>query len=94
LIHDLILSDVDSADAADMANDNLIDSRGKEILKNAFQTGNFDVGFDVFTALEFWCSVMEGCHILANCAVQSLVPLTTTYLCEAAYYLVQSNFPM
>lgn len=75
-IRNPFLFNVESVDDSDMAKDDLIDLRHKELLKSEFQSK--DLG-------EFWCSMMEPYPVLAKKALQSILPFVTTYLCESGF---------
>lgn len=75
-IRNPFIVDMSSVDDDDMAKDDLIDMRAKEMIQHEFQTKNLG---------DFWCSMMEVYPILAKQALQSIIPFATTYLCEAGF---------
>ena len=75
-IRNPFLFNMETVDDSDMAKDDLIDLRHKELLKSEFQSK--DLG-------EFWCSMMEPYPVLAKKALQSILPFVTTYLCESGF---------
>ena len=39
--------------------------------------------FNSSSLMEFWCRVLQGYSELAKKALEALIPIPTTYLCEA-----------
>ena len=68
--------DINCIDDGDLAKDDIIDIRTKEMLK--FQFNSKGLG-------EFWCSLKLVYPRLAKLAMAVLIPLVTTYLCESGF---------
>lgn len=75
-IRNPFLADINHIDDADLAKDDLIDLRTKEMVRYEFQSKGLG---------EFWCSLKEGYPRLAKRAMGALIPFATTYLCESGF---------
>lgn len=75
-IRNPFLCDLDNIDDSDLAKDDLIDLRTREVLRSAFSCN---------TLIEFWCAQLDSYPQLAKRAVLTLLPFATTYLCEAGF---------
>jgi hypothetical protein len=63
-------------DDADMQKEDLIGLQSKGLLKQEFSNKNLD---------EFWCSQIAAYPFLSKKALSTLIPFTTTYLCESGF---------
>lgn len=75
-IRNPFLCELDNIDDSDLAKDDLIDLRTREILRSVFNCN---------TLIEFWSAQLDSYPRLAKRAVLALIPFATTYLCEAGF---------
>jgi hypothetical protein len=68
--------DLNRIDDKDLAKDELIDLRTKQVLQ---------MEFDTKTLPEFWCTLAAAYPLLAKRAMAVLIPFVTTYLCESGF---------
>ncbi|KAI6656166.1 hypothetical protein LOD99_1510 [Oopsacas minuta] len=69
-------TDVNSIDDSDLAKDDIIDLRTKEMLHCEFNSKSLG---------ESWCSLTQVYPRLAKRAMKALIPFATTYLCESGF---------
>ena len=70
------LVDMNEIDDSDLAKDDLIDLRTKEMLRLEFYAKELE---------EFWCSLKHSYLHLSKQAMRALIPFVTTYLCESGF---------
>ena len=75
-IRNPFLADIDCISDEDLAKDDLIDLRTKEMLQNEFNSKSLG---------EFWCALTQAYPRLAKRAMSALILFATTYLCESGY---------
>ena len=75
-IHNPFLSDINCIEDVDIAKDELIDLRTKNLLQLEFNSKSLG---------EFWCSLREAYPRLVKRAMEALIPFATTYLCESGF---------
>jgi len=75
-IRNPFLADINCITDADLAKDDLIDLRTKEMIRHEFNSKSLG---------EFWCSLTQAYPRLAKRAMGALIPFATTYLCESGF---------
>ena len=75
-IRDLFLFNLDSIEVEDMAKDELIELKENQKVK---------MEFDYMGLTTFWCHQLNVFAILAERALNLVVPFMTTYLCESGF---------
>ena len=75
-VHNPFLVDMNGIDDSDLAKDDLIDVRTKEMLRHEFYSKELE---------EFCCSLKHSYPHLSKQAMRALIPCVTTYLCESGF---------